>query len=972
MKNRLFRLSKQLFGTVGMLMIGALMYSCSDDYDLPDKTPGWLGGSIYEYLKNGVPAEGRTYNNMVKLIEDLDYATVLSKTGSKTLFVADDAAFEEFYKKNDWGVTSYEQLTSAQKKLLLHTAMLDNPYLLEMLPNLTSSGQNSDGSYLDLNTCMRRPTSLDVTDSISFFSWASDAIPYTCNAGDPDYWSRFREQSKGGLYMANDGTVPMMIHWINGQMAEQGITDDDFAVLVGRPRQKNDVYIYGSKIVEQDITCQNGYINRLDRVLLAPTNMAEMIRTNGQTSLFSHLLDRFSAPYYSASLTNSLRQLPGYEGVDSVFEKRYLSARSQGAAALEADPAKKKVSYYLNYDPGWNTYYNSSRGVQQDIGAMFVPNDVAMKKYFLPYGGGEFLLNAYAIAPNTEENLIQNIDQIPLDVIQALINNLMKISFIESVPSKYLSIMNDARDPMFSDVKDLAEYKSKIDTCLIANNGVVYVMNEVRTPAKYASVSAPALVSDSLHIFNWAITADDKYITNPNAAPLNAFISTYLLAMSSNFSFFIPSDRALKKYYDPVSMVYSQPYMLSFNYDAKNVAAPISAYAYKYDKATHQVDSVRMTTVNLKAAQLNNRLKDMLDAHIIVHEDADTKGIMTEGKHYFTTKGGAPVKVKKNGSNLDNWEVQGAWQMEHNEYCKIQQHFDKTRENTGYGNGMTYIIDRPIQSTVNSVYSVLYNDGSESSPYSKFMELCQVPENVLEEAGFADEFSDSKEKAKAIAKYMIFTTTNPCMDYNVRFFSTYQYTVYVPTNEAIEKEIMTKGLPTWQSIEDYINNAKDNIAKKEAANPFYNPEMDVKAYKEKAQAMCVCLLNFVKYHFQDAPVYNDVASIPATDYETACINAVTNRYITVSVANAGNEKLTVTDITGQKRNVLPAHTNILTRDLQFDKTGTSATTIETSSFAVLHQVDGVLNYTAVPGNSYENLYNTSAKAKKFMAKYPIR
>ena len=51
-------------------------------------------------------------------------------------------------------------------------------------------------------------------------------------------------------------------------------------------------------------------------------------------------------------------------------------------------------------------------------------------------------------------------------------------------------------------------------------------MNEVRTPAKYASVSAPALVGDSLKIFNWAITADDKYITNPNAAPLNSFIST--------------------------------------------------------------------------------------------------------------------------------------------------------------------------------------------------------------------------------------------------------------------------------------------------------------------------------------------------------------------------------------------------------------------------------------------------------------
>jgi len=136
--------------------------------------------------------------------------------------------------------------------------------------------------------------------------------------------------------------------------------------------------------------------------------------------------------------------------------------------------------------------------------------------------------------------------------------------------------------------------------------------------------------------------------------------------------------------------------------------------------------------------------------------------------------------------------------------------------------------------------------------------------------------------------------------------------------------------------------------------------------------MCVCLLNFLKYHFQDAAVYNDVPAISATDYETACINTETNRYITVTVKSAGNGALTVTDKVGNTRNIQSAYTNILARDLQFDKAGSSATTIETSSFAVLHQVDGALNFTALPGNRYDGLYETTASAKKFMAKYPIR
>lgn len=956
MKNRFFRFGKRLCGAVCLLMIGALMYSCSDDYDLPDKTPSWLGSSIYNYLK-----EQGNYTNMVKLIDDLDFATTLSRTGSKTLFVADDDAFAEFYSKNDWGVSSYDQLTQAQKNLLLHTAMLDNPYLLEMLPDLPNNGGD--------NQCMRRVTSLVATDSISYFAWDNPAIPFTNNASDRDYWARFREQSKGGLYMATDGTVPMMIHFINSQMEEQGITDEDFEIIAGRAREKNDVFIYGSKILEQDITCQNGYVDRLDRVLQAPTNMAEMIRTNGATNLFSHMLDRFSAPFYNATLTNSLRQQPGYEGVDSVFEKRYLSARSQGGNALETSPTGNRVSYYLNYDPGWNTYYNASHSVNQDIGAMFVPTDEAMAKYFLPGGGGEFLMNAYSILPNTRENLQVNLDQIPLDVIQALINNLMKISFVESVPSKYLSIMNDARDPMFSDVNSVEEYKQKIDTCLIANNGVVYVMNEVRTPAKYASVSAPALVGDSLHIFNWAITADDRYITNPNSAPLNSFISTYLLAMSSNFSFFIPTDNALKRYYDPVSMSLSQPYMLAFNFDSRNTTAPVSAYAYRYDPATDQADEVRMTTT-IRAAQINNRLKDLLDAHIIVHEEDEEDGILS-GKTYYTTKGGAPIKVTTPELGINGGKVQGAWQVERNQFCNIQEIFDQSRKTNGYGNGMTYIIDRPIQSTVHSVYNILNDNGDEASPYAKFMELCQVNEDVLREAGFVDDYSSEADKTKNLEKYLIFTASNPCMDYNVRFFSTYRYTVYVPTNEAVQAEI-NKGLPTWESIEEYINNAKADIQRKENASSSYNSEEDTKAYKAHAQAMATCLLNFVKYHFQDNAIYNDVTRLESTDYETACINAETNRYITVTVANPGNNQLTVTDQLGQTRHLDATRQNILTRDLQFDRAGSSATTIETSSFAVIHQIDGVLNFTSLPNGRYEGLYNTTAQAKRFMAKYPIR
>lgn len=56
------------------------------------------------------------YKNFLQLIDDLGETETLSKTGSKTLFIADDDAFAAFYANNEWGVKSYDQLSDAQKK----------------------------------------------------------------------------------------------------------------------------------------------------------------------------------------------------------------------------------------------------------------------------------------------------------------------------------------------------------------------------------------------------------------------------------------------------------------------------------------------------------------------------------------------------------------------------------------------------------------------------------------------------------------------------------------------------------------------------------------------------------------------------------------------------------------------------------------------------------------------------------------
>ena len=110
-KHRLSKIGKASLVVACMLLVGGSFVSCEDDYFYDDKEPSWLGASIYNFLETGSP--GHTYANYVELIDSLGEKETLAHTGSKTLFVADDAAFERFFENNPWGVKSISEMSRA-------------------------------------------------------------------------------------------------------------------------------------------------------------------------------------------------------------------------------------------------------------------------------------------------------------------------------------------------------------------------------------------------------------------------------------------------------------------------------------------------------------------------------------------------------------------------------------------------------------------------------------------------------------------------------------------------------------------------------------------------------------------------------------------------------------------------------------------------------------------------------------------
>lgn len=905
------------------LALSGLMTACIEKNEAvdADEKPSWLGGSIYQELKNPEYLTG-TFSTYLRLVDDLGYAEVLNRTGSKTVFPANDEAFDRFFQSNDWGVRSYSDLSEAQKKMLLYSSMLDNALLINMLSNVSNTS-SAEGTVTK-GMAVKHQTQLSATDSIQHIT-AETLMPQN-NA----YWDKYREN--GQMFLVSDATRPMMVHFTREHMLNNSITtagpQSDFAILTGTPYEDGMAYIFNDRIIKSDITCQNGYIHQMQDVIVPPGNMAQVLRSDGKTGFFSRILDYFCAPFENVTLTNQYNatQLEkGLPTVDMIYERRYLNSQSAHAQRLDPDGNIITASFLLEFDPGWNQYSplqvsNSVDYTIADIAAMFVPTDQAVVNFFTEGGDGAYLIDLYGKytgAENNEAHLTENLDSLQSkkpEILTKFVRMLMKPSFTATVPSKFETIQNDANEYMGVTL-DLLEKKSDGTYDIsIANNGVIYKMNELIAPDEYQSVMAPSSVYPDMKVMNWAVQDDEN---------LGVSHHYYLMAMKQNFAFFIPDDEAFEQYYvDPISLGKNEPRALKFSYDP--VKATVQAVAYRYNPSTNEIGDVMNNGATVAIAQWRSLFTDILNYHTVVLNAGEQLGT----NNYYKTKHGGEILV--NGAT-EGKQVMGGQQVDNGLAPSVIENVYNEK------NGAAFRIDHVIQAPRNSVSKTLQSYDT----FSEFYALCAgfSASSLLAWAGI----SDTPEKTGFPSPqdaYIIFTSdrgsgdskvSNSCLDENVKMFNTFNYTLYAPNNSAMAKAYAA-GLPRWADIQ--------------ALYEQYATEEGEAADNAKAQAkaMINTLRDFTRYHFQSTSVYAD--------------NVVdTNRYNSLSTDNlglaielrvsGGNGKLQVKDESGATITIDAADasklTNLMARDYWFDAPRSSASSIYTTSFCVIHEIDTPLN-----------------------------
>lgn len=418
----------------------------------------------------------------------------------------------------------------------------------------------------------------------------------------------------------------------------------------------------------------------------------------------------------------------------------------------------------------------------------------------------------------------------------------------------------------------------------------------------------------------------------------------------------------------------------------------------RYDIATGTIGGQPMSP-SLSTAEIKNRLRNLLEHHTIVHENVEDSINKAEDEYYLS-KNGMGIKVTRDGTGVI--KVQGGFQLEnereglqHNHpgilYCNVIKKGE-------YKNGWSFTLDAPMIPAARSVFSVLSNiqrgqQGNPNNysnaaveadnPYLEFFKLCnQADWDLIVKSGLVDENNPKYDIStsvgdralqNAVSKYMTFVDNN-AVDYNVKFFSNYNYTVFAPTNEAI-REAIAKGLPTWESIRaDY-----DKCVNEYGELTNYGDSLRI-------QAKVVYLTNFIRSHFADKSVFADKSEMQ-TELLTNSYNRDKGTFGRISVQRQknGNEtNLMVKDNTGSSQWISTVSTfngrdvkNIMTCDREQsapvkDQTSIKGTETVSSSYAVVHLINGVLNHESLNADGTYPSFTNASSARQYIQKFSIR
>ncbi len=310
----------------GILIILIILSSCTKEFEEYYKVPEGLIGTVLDVLE-----EEGNYTQFIKAVEMVDYADVLGETGNFTVFAPDDAAFSEFF--SEFGYTSLEDIPEEELEGIVFYHIIFWAYSKFML--LYGLGIQ------------------DVTIEYStlYFKKPTRYVPPTSIEHD----------TMGRMYNVyhEPKFIPVYSDELFSELEEDASVNYSFlypgSVFGG-------FHVDRAEVVEQDVPAQNGWIHKIDKVLIPPDNHDQILAKMEEFSTYRELLEKNTFYQYSSSYTTA-QDNEGDVNEDGVLDSLFLKMNSifPSGASLDIE----------------NVSFNG----QQNILTLFAPTNQALQNF---------------------------------------------------------------------------------------------------------------------------------------------------------------------------------------------------------------------------------------------------------------------------------------------------------------------------------------------------------------------------------------------------------------------------------------------------------------------------------------------------------------------------------------------------------------------------------------------------------------
>ncbi|MCK4751702.1 MAG: fasciclin domain-containing protein, partial [Bacteroidales bacterium] len=392
--------------------------SCEKEFDKYYQVPDDLIGTILDVL-----AEDGNYTQFIKAVELVEFDDVLGKTGNFTVFAPNDAAFTSFLSESGYG--SLEDIPEEELKGIVFYHIVFWAYSKFML-QYGLNIQDVDIDYTTVN--FKRPTRYTPPKSVEYDTLGRRYNVYHETKYVPVYSTEFFTE------LDLDATT-------NYSFLYPGTTFNGF-------------HVDRAEITEDDVPAQNGWIHRINRVLVPPMNHGEILEQREELSTFHALVEEFKFYQYNSGYT-SAQDNEGDVDEDGILDSLFLKMNALFPPG--SSPDVENVAF--------NGYEN--------ILTLFAPTDQALQ---------DFLTN--------RTKGYSSLDQIGEFWIWWYLSHYIGTNYW---PSQFSTLTDDWDWDLTSSLVDCNITEGDIYYSQMASNGPFSGINKYFLPKVFESVAEPVM-----------------------------------------------------------------------------------------------------------------------------------------------------------------------------------------------------------------------------------------------------------------------------------------------------------------------------------------------------------------------------------------------------------------------------------------------------------------------------------------------